>query len=339
MRNIWTIGATLAAMVLLIGVMPASQPSAARAQDAVAPPEPKVKTELHTYDVRELLNDTPQFGHAIPHHPHEVEMPRAPVFGGPDMDEDQKPRADRIAEIMDVIKNAISRDQWVPVGFTNSMEELNGTLIVSAPASDHEAIAKLLAQLAAARHRMVSVQWLAFEISTAQLHDLKERFAGGSLLLSAKNAKTLTDELETGKLKTSPVASARLVCMNNQQTWVMPTEQQSVVTDKNEKGEAIFSHVNYAGTFAIVPILTTDRAGVLCTTVVAITAGAGDDKADASAERMYNFQSTVMIPNGGGVLMTAANHKTAQAGREVVLFLQVASVQAGAGADPRNARR
>ena len=108
---------------------------------------------------------------------------------------------------------------------------------------------------------------------------------------------------------------------------------------KDEEGETIFSEICHTGTFDVEPVLTGDNASIFCTTVVNIAAGPADEKGDSADPRQYEFQSTVLIPNGGGVLMTAANHKTAQAGREVVLFLQVAATSPGAGADPRNARR
>ncbi|MFA7238048.1 MAG: hypothetical protein WC058_14390 [Phycisphaeraceae bacterium] len=230
MRSIWTIGVTLAAMVLLIGVMPAS---VVRAQDATEPPPPK--TEIRTYDISDLVTLQPNF-EDVPNLKGEKPNPGPEnmIFLRRSVHDSTIPRADRITAIMDMIKNLVSREEWVPVGLINYMDESNGVLYIKAPASDHQQIAKLLADMRTMRHRTITVQWLVFEISAVQLHDLKQRFADGGLLVSSQNAKTLLDELETGKLKTTPVASARLVCMNRQRTWIMPMEKQSVPTDKDE---------------------------------------------------------------------------------------------------------
>ncbi|MHB1156749.1 MAG: hypothetical protein ACYC26_07905 [Phycisphaerales bacterium] len=341
MRSIWTIGVTLAAMILLIGVMPTTRLNVARAQDEMeAGAETarlRTQTVLRTYDINDLVASIPNYSSPpmlAPVALSDEDIAKG-AFEGSFAASDGIPRADRIQALMDLIKNAISRGAWVPVGLTNTMDEIDGVLYATATDKDHQAIAKLLAEMRSYRSRAIAVQWLVFEISTAQLHDLKQRFADGGLLVSARNAKTLLDELETGKLKNTPVASARWVCMNRQRTWIMPLEKQSIPTDKDEEGETIFGEVCHAGTFDIESVLTGDNTSILCTTAVSIAAGPADEKADASDLRQYQFQSTVVIPNGGGVLMTAANHKTAQQGREVVLFLQAASVSPGAGADAR----
>lgn len=319
-----------ATIVLLACVFAWTGPTTAQ-EKAEAPP---LKTEIRTYDINELIYVMPHFGDAIPPQPQPVWHDLPPQFdlsASRESVRDEGPRAVPIAAIEDLIKNTISRDQWVPVGLTNSMEELNGMLIICAPASDHEQIAKLLAQLSEQRHHMISVQWRAFEIATEQLHDLKQRLAGGGLMLSAKNAQTLADELETGKLKVTPVASASQVCMNSQRTWVGPGEKIEAGDKKDAKAAA-----ESVARFAIEPIMTTDRAGVQCTTVIAIVARPGDAEAPAGAAQMCHFQSTVVIPDGGGVLMTAANGRAAQTGRQVVVFLQVGVVKpAQAGADAR----
>lgn len=348
MRSIWTIGVTLAAMILLIGVMPTTRLNVASAQDEIETEtetaRPRAQTVLCTYDINDLVASIPNFENPprlAPEAMSDEDMVTTAFEGLPvgSDDEELKPRADRISEIMDLIQTLIVPHTWVPEGLTHFMQEKNGVLYVTVTEDAHQAIAKLLAEMRSHRSRSVSVQCLVFEISTAQLHDLKQRFADGGLLVSAQNAKTLLDELETGKLKSTPVASVRWVCMNKQRTWIMPLEKQSVPTDKDEEGETIFSQVCHAGTFDIEPVLTGDNANILCATRVAVTSGPAEEKGDPSDLRQYEFQSTVLIPNGGGVLMTAANHKTAQAGREVVLFLQVASISPGAAAAPRNARR
>lgn len=343
MRSIWTIGVTLAAMVLLIGVMPTTRLDVARAQDEIETEaetaRPRAQAVLRTYDINDLVASIPNFENPprlAPEAMSDEDMVTTAFEGLPvgSDDEELKPRADRISEIMDLIQTLIVPHTWVPEGLTHFMQEKNGVLYVTVTEDAHQAIAKLLAEMRSHRSRSVSVQCLVFEISTAQLHDLKQRLADGGLLVSAKNAKALLDELETGKLKSTPVASARLVCMNRQRTWIMPMEKQSVPTDKDEEGETIFSEICHTGTFDVEPVLTGDNASIFCTTVVNIAAGPADEKGDPSDLRQYEFQSTVLIPNGGGVLMTAANHKTAQAGREVVLFLQAAT-SPGAGADAR----
>ncbi|MFA7235728.1 MAG: nucleotide-binding protein [Phycisphaeraceae bacterium] len=80
------------------------------------------KTEIRTYDIRDLIAPIPAESAEIT-------------------------REDRVTAVMDLIRNSVARDCWVPVGLTSSMEELGGTLIVNTTNDNHLSIAKLLRQI------------------------------------------------------------------------------------------------------------------------------------------------------------------------------------------------
>ncbi|MFA7235981.1 MAG: adenylate/guanylate cyclase domain-containing protein [Phycisphaeraceae bacterium] len=84
------------------------------------------KTEIRTYDIRDLL---------------------PPINALADNCAKDVPREERIIAVMDLIRNSVARDSWLPVGLTGFMEELNGILIISTTTDNHHAIAQLLQQL------------------------------------------------------------------------------------------------------------------------------------------------------------------------------------------------
>lgn len=123
------------------------------------------KTEIRTYDIRDLILQVPNFEQAPTFDLTQVASDQGGGGGGGSLftpsasaaGEESVPRADRITAIMDLIKNSVARDSWVPVGLTSSMEELNGTIIVNTTADNHVAIGKLLRQLREQRALQIAV--------------------------------------------------------------------------------------------------------------------------------------------------------------------------------------
>ncbi|MFA7237196.1 MAG: hypothetical protein WC058_10050 [Phycisphaeraceae bacterium] len=123
------------------------------------------KTEIRTYDIRDLILQVPNFDQAPTFDLTQVASDQGGGGGGSSLfktdsatsDQENVPRADRITAIMDLIKNSVARDSWVPVGLTSSMEELNGTIIVNTTADNHVSIDKLLRQLREQRALQIAV--------------------------------------------------------------------------------------------------------------------------------------------------------------------------------------
>ncbi|MHB1156847.1 MAG: hypothetical protein ACYC26_08410 [Phycisphaerales bacterium] len=125
------------------------------------------KTEIRTYDIRDLILQVPNFDEAPTFNLTKVASDQSGGGGGGGGSlfktntstdgEESVPRADRITAIMDLIKNSVARDSWVPVGLTSSMEELNGTIIVNTTADNHVSIGKLLRQLREQRALQIAV--------------------------------------------------------------------------------------------------------------------------------------------------------------------------------------
>ena len=125
------------------------------------------KTELRTYDIKDLVVQIPSFAEAPEFDLNQIAADPSGGGGGgqsifEDVDqdsEDQLPRSERILQIMDLIRNSIDPENWRSAGgLTSSMEELNGTLIVNTTAENHVDMASLLRRLREQRALQIAVE-------------------------------------------------------------------------------------------------------------------------------------------------------------------------------------
>ncbi len=122
------------------------------------------QTTILTYDIRDLIVQVPSFDEAPEFDLGSVASDSGGGGGGifddaGEDDEGDLPRAERIQQIMDLIRNTVDPDNWrMAGGLTSSMEELNGTLIVTTTAENHEQISGLLRQLREQRAIQIAVE-------------------------------------------------------------------------------------------------------------------------------------------------------------------------------------
>jgi len=122
------------------------------------------QTTILTYDIRDLIVQVPSFDEAPEFDLNSVASDSGGGGGGifddaGEDDEGDLPRAERIQQIMDLVRNTVDPDNWrMAGGLTSSMEELNGTLIVTTTAENHEQIAGLLRQLREQRAIQIAVE-------------------------------------------------------------------------------------------------------------------------------------------------------------------------------------
>ncbi len=125
------------------------------------------KTDLRTYDIKDLVVQIPSFADAPEFDLNQIASDTGGGGGGgqsifediDDTDADALPRSERIAQIMDLVRNSIDPENWRSAGgLTSSMEELNGTLIVNTTSENHSAITSLLGKLREQRALQIAVE-------------------------------------------------------------------------------------------------------------------------------------------------------------------------------------
>ena len=124
------------------------------------------KTVLRTYDIRDLLVQIPTFDQAPEFDLNALSSDTGDGGGGggsifEDLDDDASdnvPRSQRIADIRDLIQNTINPNSWQDFGGPGSIEELNGTLIVSTTEDSHVQIASLLRSLRQEKSLQINVE-------------------------------------------------------------------------------------------------------------------------------------------------------------------------------------
>ena len=105
-------------------------------------------TIIKSYDIRDLLVIPPRFEAYDPGDPRKLSEPADAPAAPPA----QPTREELTTQIMDLIRNTIDPANWREAGgHTSSMSQLNGTLIVNTTERNHDAIARLLAQIRAPR--------------------------------------------------------------------------------------------------------------------------------------------------------------------------------------------
>ncbi len=126
------------------------------------------ETELQTYDIKDLVVQIPNFEEAPEFDLNQIVSDAADtggggggggIFGSEADEEVTIPRAERIQNIMDLIRSSIATDSWrAQGGLDSTMEELNGMLIVNTTSENHAAIVGLLRMLREQRALQIAVE-------------------------------------------------------------------------------------------------------------------------------------------------------------------------------------
>lgn len=122
-------------------------------------------TVLEIYDIQDLIFEVPDYDEAPEFDLQSVLQSSQGGGGGQspfsntDSDVERIPREERIQAILDIVQQQVDPDGWASVGGdTNTVQELNGNLIITATPKNHRAISGLLNKLREVRAVQINVE-------------------------------------------------------------------------------------------------------------------------------------------------------------------------------------
>ena len=177
----------------------------------------------------------------------------ASLFGDEDIEKQSASRDETTQAIITLVQESVGdADAWQALGGDlASIRELNGNLIVRAPASYQTQIDALLNELLRREVRLVQLDALVVEAPTAAVRDLLQG-DGPRHTLSAADAKAAVAEL-AGNDAVRRLGLLRTVCFNGQRVYLAAGDQLLFLSDAEPVPDAN----------GVDPTLSTSRSGVV----------------------------------------------------------------------------
>ena len=128
------------------------------------------------------------------------------------------PRAERIEQIMQLIRDTVDPDDWrASGGLVAAMAEIGGVLVINAPRRVHDQVSDLLEQLTEAHTPQVALDVKLIHMPVAELEKLGRADAEGRVILDRAAADRLVDRAIAGEADMKLIASSRMLTFNGQQ--------------------------------------------------------------------------------------------------------------------------